>query len=919
LVRIGSALLFFSLAAACGFGLASWIAPDGLRRVAERELGALLGTPVAFRRVSLGLGLGIELIGEDARLFDDASGARLFVHEVRATLDTRALLARRFSLTQLELVGARARVARDAEGRWTPNISAPAPAPVSPVDEAEPWMRALRELEAAAHGLLAERWIANTLALRESALILELSPPPGAVGAEPDTVSVERLQAQLDAPRGDRAGRIRIAGRVFHGNRPFGRLEVLGRRTADGALDLELAATALELRELDALLPRSGSRARLAGELTGVLGLDTRGSERERVELDLLLSDFEGDLGRITGLAPLRSDRVSARFDLELSPEQIDIAHARIASGDLDLQLAGEIERPLRARSRAALSASFREVALARGLQQAGFFPLPNRPEAGSRVEAGTLRQLTARGRATLVHWRDFFSGKTAKPPEQFSIEAELAGGELLLDSGQRLSAVSGQIRFEGDRAVILGARARLDDKPLPVLDIDLDGVSHLVATPAERRHLRTRGDRLLGLRALWAVLRPEHSEDEPEPPPRLLLSLDHLDHPAVLWPLQSVEAELFPLPHGVRAEISRALWAGAPTTGSVEWEFEPEEHVRARLTLAAPVAELPERDAPEAWALGRFFVGAIDSQAWRQQQATGHLAAHEGRVSLDDVSILLAPRGALTGRAELDLSRPEAVPASLDLALSNADVGALAEQLGGDSDLITGTLRGSGQLRGALHPGQPFFSDLSGTLTLAASDGRIRRKLPAMVAIALANDTLNPFAKRKSLRYSKIETELALDRGRSRTEAFAIDGPDVRMFASGTLDIGHAPHALEADVAVFLFRQFDRVLEQIPLVSTLLLGEDDSVMAAYYRVQGPWNEPKADLVPLRTLTANGPVGILVDGLPHFVQRSFEAIGAMVGQPLAPKDANPGPPGAARERAAPALPDDARAPVAGSS
>ncbi len=896
LARVVAASLLFVLAGALGFGAASWVAPERLRQYTERRLSDLLHTPVRLHRVGIGLALGVELIGEEARLWADPYGAQLYVHRVSVRLATRPLLEGRFEISQLRLDGARLRIRRDADGRLSPPpFAGPDPLPEQPPPpEAEAWLRPVGALAVAARWLLEQRELARVIELRDSVLLFSdeslasRAPAPGATGN--GVYSLERVQARLEHTGRAGGERLRVAGRLFRGDRPFGRVEWVASRTPSEPLSMELAATGLELRELEPVLVPRGSKAKLSGQLTGVLGFQARAPDSDRLELDVLLSNFEGDLGRSAGLTPLRSDRVAARFELAVAPERVDVEHARISSGELDLQLAGEIGRPIGARSAAELSVSFREVALARALQQAGFFPLPGRPDAGSRIESGTLRQLTARGRSHLAHWRDFLSGDDERPPEGFSVQAELVDGRLLLDSGQRLSEVSGQVSFEGDRAEIHGGRAKLDDKPLPVLDIRLDGVSHLTATRSDRRRLSVKADPLLGMRTLWAVMRPEPHAGEEREPPRIQLRLDHLEHPAVLWPLLDVKAEIHPLEHGVRADVERALWAGAPAQGVVEWIFEPEEQVRVAVALEPPVAELPAREDPESWAVGRFFVGDIDARSWKQQQATGRFEATGGEILLEDVSVLLVPRGALSGSAKLELASRETLPLELDLALSNADVGGLAEQVGVEPGLISGTLAARGRLAGSLVPGQPFFSGLSGELELRASDGRIRRGLPPIVAIALASESLNPFKKRKSLRYSKIQTRLAIDQGRSRTQEFAIDGPDVRMFASGSLDIGHPPHALDADVAVFLFRQVDAVLGRIPLLNALLLGQDDSIMAAYYQVDGPWDAPKATLFPLRTITSGGPVGILFDGVPHFVQRSFEALGSMLGKPVAPED-----------------------------
>ncbi len=44
-----------------------------------------------------------------------------------------------------------------------------------------------------------------------------------------------------------------------------------------------------------------------------------------------------------------------------------------------------------------------------------------------------------------------------------------------------------------------------------------------------------------------------------------------------------------------------------------------------------------------------------------------------------------------------------------------------------------------------------------------------------------------------------------------------------------------------------------------------MLLGSDNSLMAAYFELTGPWAQPEAKLVPLRSL-ATSPPGLVIGG-----------------------------------------------------
>src|SRR5690606_29007660 len=139
------------------------------------------------------------------------------------------------------------------------------------------------------------------------------------------------------------------------------------------------------------------------------------------------------------------------------------------------------------------------------------------------------------------------------------------------------------------------------------------------------------------------------------------------------------------------------------------------------------------------------------------------------------------------------------------------------------------------------------------------------------------------------------LESRFALEAGRMQTDALELEGPDLRLFASGRLDWGRSPAEVDAEVGLFLFRQLDRALELIPLVNVLLLGDDENLVAAYFGLEGPWHDPVAVAKPLRTLE-EGPTAVITQGIPNVMRQGLRALGGLFrGASPAPTPPRPAP------------------------
>jgi hypothetical protein len=372
---------------------------------------------------------------------------------------------------------------------------------------------------------------------------------------------------------------------------------------------------------------------------------------------------------------------------------------------------------------------------------------------------------------------------------------------------------------------------------------------------------------------------------------------------------MEAMDARFEATQDGAHVVVSRGTWAGAPLHGAIDLTFRPERRAAVWLEAGGEGMEQPSgqpaapadlegpaasdsdttRRAGGTWAAGRFEVSATGDDTWLQRSAHGRFRAVLGDVRFEDVKAELNPRGELRGSGTLDLGRSDEVPYEVRFALDGGDVSALVARGGYGDAVATGLLNLRGALSGSLRPGRRSVAGISGLLRLEASDGTIQRSVPPILAVALASETFSGFSSRDQLRYRRCATTLSFAEGRVSTESFDLEGPDVRLFASGELDLVHPPFEIDAEVVLFLFRQIDRALEKIPLLNVLLLGENNNLVAAYYELVGPWEEPKALAKPLRTL-GEGPGTVLIEQIPKIVKKGMEALGdLLIGpQPLVP-------------------------------
>jgi hypothetical protein len=900
--RIAVALSLFVLFALAGWWVARSL-PQRLEIEFEQRLSASLRTSVSLEKFQVAPGSLVRVEALGLRAWPHPDGAGLEVQKISSSLDPLSLLAGRLRLRRVQIEGLRLRVAamRD-EPRGEPPIDQ-ASRVEAETSQPDDLLNSVAILEATVREFLD----APTLAY--------LTQIKGAFVEFPDVESsaaaafeLREIHGMLIHSRFGRARELSLRGRLVADGRDLGIVDLSGRRDRRGAIRIAVATQSLELGAAVSSWFGQAPGAGLDGKLSGEFVYESRRVGNAHFEIDIVGRELRGTLPvpDVDADAPRRIDLpgIEASAILEITPKSAEIRSGRFASQQATLQMSASAARPLQSTSQADISLEVDNVDVSQLRRWIGWFPKiePDKAEAiAAPLQSGRLVELQASGTAALADWQSFLAGRTRTLPDDFHVEAEFADTIVWIGDSRRIEGLRGRIHWSGSRLEILEASARLNGKPLPTLTLEIEGLPHLIAVNPATRPLRSGARQatesaaapLPGLATLWESLRSMAGQEPSGSSTRIEIEFDFLDHPMFLWPIRDLTLALETHADGIHVEPFSGSWAGVPIRAEVDWIFLPEQKISARLTAHARSAgevdttpsvalELPEAHlagtAPAgSWARGRFRAGPIEGDRWRQKSAAGHFEATADRIQFRELAVDLNPSGTLDGAGVLDLSQVGAVPFQLDFDLRRGDADATAILFGLPQGLIQGTADLEGHFQGAIHTSTPLVLGLTGSLKVAVADGIVRRKFAAPVAVvAQANEATAKLDSADVLRYRRIDTVLDFANGLLRTESLIVDGSNLGVFASGSIDLASETKEVDGRVALFLFRKLDRMLEKIPIVNLILLGTNDNLVASYYRVTGPWEKPEAKAILLPG--SAGPASMVLQGVPMFVKRGFEAI-----------------------------------------
>jgi hypothetical protein len=790
------------------FAVASWL----LLRASPSEfvagaLGALLGRRVEVASVELHAGGSLEIEIRDLQIFEDG------VTEPAASV-TRVV--------------ARLRWPRLLAGQLLPTVWAlegPVLRLVPPgVDGGAPDFPLLRPME---------------VTVRDGTLVL----------GDPGDGSVELRNVQITARSAPLTQAVRGTA--------LGQASVSGRTLASFSVEFDGSTDGIEARgsvsgfELGGL-PIPGLPP-IGGSASGtVAGRWTPAGREGSVDLDV--SELIIDHPSLSGPIAPQQAHIAAEIRQAESGIQVRLSPLRLD----DLSIQGTIGFDEDSRVRARLTADPFRAGVADGrLQLIRLLGLRFKTWANAdrRSEGGRVEGLSFRLDVPneLLMETLAFNRKTRS--RELEIEARVRNGVYRHNPlSAPLEDIHAVVHIRGNRLEVYDLSMTREGRPLPEIDLTLDGLDRFChLPPAERRMPAGPGRPIPGLGSAFAALSEGPPDREKSP---LLISNASVGYPAFLLPIREANATLSVENGDLLVENLEGIVGGAPAQAQALWS--PSEN-RVLVQLSYLEGEVPTRELPDApWIQGTFGLKHAYLGPWHLENVQGEFAGFGSELALPRIEGELAG-GRIRLDGSLELGKSGRAPVALELDLQEADAERIGRTLSLEPETLSGELGATGKIEGPLRPKTPFLKEGRVDLKATVKNGTLGN-LPVTVTLArLATPLGWTGLFGRALPVETLETSLRIQEGVLHVEDFELVGPELRMLSAGRVRLLDEGRPVDLWVALLLFQPVDRVLENVPVIGDWMLGKDRSLVGLYFRLEGPWGSPEGSYVPPQTLrTATG-------------------------------------------------------------
>lgn len=191
----------------------------------------------------------------------------------------------------------------------------------------------------------------------------------------------------------------------------------------------------------------------------------------------------------------------------------------------------------------------------------------------------------------------------------------------------------------------------------------------------------------------------------------------------------------------------------------------------------------------------------------------------------------------------------------SLKGTLTGARSGEFFPALGLKDALIEGTLGVAVDIQGGANNDPP--SRYRGTLSMEIEKGLIRRfpVLASVLSMMNLSQLLSgrlPDLSSEGMVFKSIRGTFQLDQGVLRTEDLRVESEAVVMTMVGDIDLRNRQCDLKVGVQPFV--GVDRFVDKLPVIRHYLAGPKRTVLATYFLVTGPLDQPEVNAIPFRSL-----------------------------------------------------------------
>jgi len=870
--------------------IAGYLASSGLgqrllHQEIETQLGRLLSGRVEIAEVELRFvdGFRVEARGLEAYPSLDPSGQpALRANRVLAWIDLLALLIGRLELSTLILDGPHLRIEQRADGSF---VQLPLPGVDSSADSEKTVSageRLARQLES-----MAPATTAFTQRFRVADRIEILDGTVNWIDhgrlAEDGTPRELRLELVTGTAERDwLSGSIAVDSRavfVDGEHAPFP-IEFELRSDESPLFEWTASFSQVPLKVAETPLAFIERLEGIAGSFNGRIHFSTSGAKNHSLEVVGFIED--GTISVRQSDSTIELARIELRAELILDDRSLRITEGHLNGERLGFDFKAAIERPIRPTSDTHIESrmigarlkGIRYVAsrLEKDVELAAAILLFT-----ERIETGHLRYIRAAGTADLQLWQDLAAGRTQNIPDDFRFGAAVEKVTVGTDSANPIEVLEGELEWVEDRISLRSMNAIYAGTRLPELSVEIEGVSNLIRASDSARTITQNPPLIPGINPLIEIFKPL---DPNSPPPikAVGLAIDWLEHPLLRWPIRDMRVLIEPQRGGMKLIVREGIWGGAAVEGNLVWLTDSnQERVYARLVLGAPpigTADSTDGASDETssrtgdqtpdidrWASGRFEADFRPRPRIPFQRATGFFRLDGSTLVGSEVEVKLAGSGQAALRTKIGLTDPESIDLDLSFAITEATFDGMGEFVLIPPKLVRGDVGATGSLKGLVRPNTSFIAELDGRVRVEAVSGIIQTTVPLLFRIGKASEGYNPFAHEDELEYESMTGTVEIERGQLTIEDFEIEGP-LRVFANAQLDTNREGGHIRAVVGIFLFRTSGEILDNLPLIRSLLPGSDRGLIGAYFEVEGPLDSPEVDALPVKSLMTSVPDAI---------------------------------------------------------
>jgi hypothetical protein len=451
------------------------------------------------------------------------------------------------------------------------------------------------------------------------------------------------------------------------------------------------------------------------------------------------------------------------------------------------------------------------------------------------------------------------------RPPAkgELFLHTRLVDGLYRLKNGEPLEDMSGVLELQDDKLVIQDLKMRRGAARLPAIDIDLDGFSRFLTLPAEARRVTVGPNtELAGIGPAFRAL--ARSEEKKDAPREFTVAFSDLQilYPAFILPVHGARGRMrFPEGHFV-IDATRGYVGGGAASLDVDWNV-PASTLKVGIRYLESGEFSQRRDTGATWLAADIEVERVPLGSWTLDGVRSHVEAKTGVLEFQRVDAAF-DGGRFRATGSVDVSKAGHAPLRFEIGWDGADANAVMRGIGFENTKVTGTSRATGELAGRLDPEASFIRTCDLSLGLELREGKLEN-VPAALQLARVpslQGIRGLFGR--PLPYTEISTELELHKGKLEIEGLAINSPDIRVLASGDVDLNTPERESDMQVALLFLRTLDGAIERIPFVGKMLLGKDGSLFTLGFHMRGPVASP--------SFTPEPPVvGPVVNRLRRFI------------------------------------------------